>query len=561
MRNLTASPLELHGRDDEVLLLPAYGCRIVEHEPRSRFDCLKRAEGAGQVEVSRQTQSAPVDYDLLSLWVFLVPTMIVLGVWRGTWGWIVGAALVLLPPCAIAVKSDSGRVRLREFLKELPARSLQVLTFLLVLTFCLLVPAVTLYYGANVKAVIGDIADGNATTADYLTLVCRTMQVVLISVASLLPALMFYQFDRDRMSTLREKFEQQIFRLDRTMKTSLDITAKYGRQIDEIYGRERPGRSSRLQPGRRTPIFVATVLIMLGWLLVLLNPDVGIVDNEDTIAELFEPRQTAPAFAFLGAYFFALFALLRGYVRRDLRPKSYSDISVRIVAVVILAWVLDVMFGDTSAGLLVFAFVVGIVPQAALNKLREVSQGGWSGFRSELSGSTEEDGESPKASEDSDVAAALADPLPLTNLQGIDLYDRTRLASEGVTNVEALAHHDLVELMLLTRIPVPRLVDWTDQAILHLHVDPGDRRTLRRYGIRTASDLIHAHSVATNKAEFLAILGGDDGKPKRLELIVEAMKDEAWMANIRFWHGDVDTPASGNGTGTARADVAVTVLK
>ncbi len=561
VRNLTAGPLELHGRDDGVLVLPAYGCRIVEHEPRSTFDCLKRAEGAGQVEVTRQTQPAPVDYTLLSLWVFLVPGMILLGYWLGTWGWIAGAVLVLLPLCVVALNSDSGKARLRAFLGELPALSLQVLTFLVVLTFCLLVPAVTLYYGANVKAVVGDITDGNATTVDYLTLVCRTMQLVLISVASLLPALMFYQFDRDRMSTLREKFEQQIFRLDRTMKTSLDIDAKYGRQIDEIYGRERPGRSSRLQPGRRTPIFVATVLIMLGWLLVLLNPDVGLVDNEDTIAELFEPRQTAPAFAFLGAYFFALFALLRGYVRRDLRPKSYSDISVRIVAVVILAWVLDLVFVNDSAGLLVFAFIVGIVPQAALNKLREVSQGGWSGLRREVSGPAEglDDQEGPDSTEDGDVAAALADPLPLTNLQGIDLYDRTRLASEGVTNIEALAHHDLVELMLLTRIPVPRLVDWTDQAILHLHVDPGDRLKLKRYGIRTASDLVHAYTSATNRDEFLAILGGEDGKPKRLELIVEAMKDEAWMANIRFWHGDVDAPESGNGKAPDVADV--TVLK
>ena len=114
---------------------------------------------------------------------------------------------------------------------------------------------------------------------------------------------------------------------------------------------------------------------MLGWLLVLLNPDVVLVKNEDEIAELFEPRQTAPAFAFLGAYFFSLFALLRGYVRRDLRPKSYSDISVRIVTVVILAWVLDVMFVDDTSGLLLFAFVVVIVRQAALNRLREVSQG------------------------------------------------------------------------------------------------------------------------------------------------------------------------------------------
>ncbi len=38
-----------------------------------------------------------------------------------------------------------------------------------------------------------------------------------------------------------------------------------------------------------------------------------------------------------------------------------------------------------------------------------------------------------------------------------------------MNNVEALAHHDVVDLMLATRIPVPRLVDWVDQAILYLH--------------------------------------------------------------------------------------------
>ena len=94
---------------------------------------------------------------------------------------------------------------------------------------------------------------------------------------------------------------------------------------------------------------------------------------------------------------------------------------------------------------------------------------------------------------------------------------------------------------------MPRLVDWTDQAILHLHVDEDDRATLRRYGIRTASDLVHAYasamddSSATTWDEFLAILDSDKGKPKRLDVVVKAMKDEAWMENIRFWHGELDT--------------------
>ena len=552
LKNLTPRRLELRGRSDALYVLPAYGCRSMTHDPYTEFVDLPREEGCGEIEVTKEPTRTEIDYSLLSLWVFIVPIAIGAGSALGAWAWFIGSIVFLIPLLVVFVHAAKSREKLRGVLGGLPAWALQALTFLIVLTFCLAVPAATLYYGANLKPVVSAVVDGEATSVDYLTVVCRTMQLVLISVASLLPALLYYQFDRDRLSTLREKFEQQIFRLDRTMKTSLDIDAKYGRQIDEIYGRQRPGRATRLQPGRRAPIFVATVLIMLGWLLVLLNPDVVLVHNEDEIAELFHPRQTAPAFAFLGAYFFALFALLRGYVRRDLRPKSYSDISVRIVTVIILAWVLDVMFVDDTSGLLVFAFVVGIVPQAALNRLRELSQGLVSRLRRNFSAPPTGSNDANAPDEDDAVAAALADPLPLTNLQGIDLYDRTRLASEGVTNIEALAHHDLVELMLSTRIPVPQLVDWTDQAILYLHVDDvADRATLRRYGIRTASDLVHAYQTASNGDGFSKILDGEDGKPKRLEVIVEAMKDEAWMDNIRFWHGDIDEDASGTKVGPA----------
>ena len=105
------------------------------------------------------------------------------------------------------------------------------------------------------------------------------------------------------------------------------------------------------------------------------------------------------------------------------------------------------------------------------------------------------------------------EPAPLTELEGIDLYDRTRLAEEGVNNVEALAHADIIDLMSSTRISAAELVDWTDQAILYLKVGgdsssmckagrgrPRRRRRRRRtsastlsppaaYGIRTATDL------------------------------------------------------------------------
>ena len=73
----------------------------------------------------------------------------------------------------------------------------------------------------------------------------------------------------------------------------------------------------------------------------------------------------------------------------------------------------------------------------------------------------------------------LHEPAPLTELEGIDLYDRTRLAEEGINNIEALAHADIVDLMSSTRISAAELVDWTDQAILYLRVG-GDTFAQRR---------------------------------------------------------------------------------
>ena len=148
----------------------------------------------------------------------------------------------------------------------------------------------------------------------------------------------------------------------------------------------------------------------------------------------------------------------------------------------------------------------------------------------------------------------MAERDPLTNLEGIDLYDRARLLDEGVTNVEGLAHYDLIELMLQTRIPAPRLVDWIDQGILYLHfgwsADEGvtsrteSLRRLRAYGIRTATDLEQAHWEATNRGQldaFLDILPGFEGSPAlpRLSVVLDTIRDEEWMTNLRYWRDPV----------------------
>ena len=256
--NLTPHRLDLRRRDGVWWVLPAYGKRRMKRDPRAEFD-LAAAVGEGKIFVCEEPDPTPVDYSPLALWVFAIPIGAAIGASQGTWAAVLGGMIAFGLPLvwflAGAVRSEA---KWWEFMRDLPGRAVQAATFLVVLGFCLAVPAATLYYGADLKPVISEIWDGDGDRVDYLTVVCRTMQLVLIAVASMLPALLYYQFDRDRLSTLRERFEHQIFRLDRTMRTSRDIDAKYGKQIDEIYGPARSGRSGKLPRGRRAPIFVAT---------------------------------------------------------------------------------------------------------------------------------------------------------------------------------------------------------------------------------------------------------------------------------------------------------------
>jgi hypothetical protein len=114
-------------------------------------------------------------------------------------------------------------------------------------------------------------------------------------------------------------------------------------------------------------------------------------------------------------------------------------------------------------------------------------------------------------------------------------------------------------LLLQTRIPAPRLVDWIDQAILYLHVGSSDvgegdetegngtalrrdaLRQLNAHGIRTATDLLQAERKATQRKEraaFLRILPpvNDTKTPPRLCVILDTIRDEEWMANLKHWH-------------------------
>ncbi|MEN3358497.1 MAG: hypothetical protein V7637_2479, partial [Mycobacteriales bacterium] len=388
-------------------------------------------------------------------------------------------------------------------------------------------------------------------TGKPLVLIGRLLQLTFIAIATLLPALMYFQFDAERLTTLRSRWMQNVFRLDPTVATVSDVMAKYGCQLDEAYGGQE-GRRGRMVRTRRSPIILATIMLAFGWLMILLRAG----DRIDAVSagtgglsfiSLLDPNPSLVTYAFLGAYFFGLQLIWQGYVRADLRPKTYTTVTVRVLVVVILAWLLDATLGATQPAnvLYLLAFLAGLVPNTVLHFVAEKVLG-------QLGGTFNRD-----------------QMQQLTVLDGIDLYERTRLSEEGITSVEALAHHDLLDLFFKTRLAAARLIDWVDQAILamYLGTDPGSggvpgaaalRAGLRSIGIRTATDLIEAtgrrkpsepgpdgapaptvNRVAT--AVAAGIPGATvDALADRLCLISAGIDRSEWVGRIRYWRfGDL----------------------
>ena len=519
LTNLTNKRLVLRSSDGMSLNFAPLEARVLRRETAALYDLDPlRARNFVALADAREEEARGVALLGVAFWGVLA--WVIAGFATGQDGlyWLVGSAALALGGAVAWRAISSGAVG--RWLIQIGS-----LAFVLIVGVAL--PGLAIWYGAGMESVVSLALDarGNPEERAQLTILGRSLQLLFIAAVSLLPGLLYFLFDRARLATLRDRFARHMFRFDRTVQTCADVQAKYGTLVDEAYG---PAARAgvRLQPGTQWPLVVATVVTAFGWVITLLNPQVGLLTKTDGLTPLFEPWRSPVAFAFLGAYFFALHAILRWYVRGDLRPKTYSYITVRIIVVIVLAWVLETGLGSGDV-LLLLAFLTGIVPDTALYRLREVVRGGLGSGPRDLS--------------------SLFDVLPLTSLDGIDLYDRARLEAEGVTNVEALAHHDLVDIMLQTRIPVPRLVDWTDQAILFLHLGGEEAavKRLRLHGIRTATDLEHAYAAAVARGpdaerELLNMLPTEgDGDPPRLRVILDTMTDEEWMDALRYWHDPV----------------------
>jgi hypothetical protein len=538
VHNQTARRIGIrHYSYNEDLILPPFGSRELKDEFLRGYDYLPWArQSLVTVESAEQQKQNDTVIAGISILVALFVVFLMVSVplkifvpYAITWPAIgLGSAIfviVLLASIFIATRvtnvGDMGET-LGNWLKLTPGFVLILLTGV-ALPFC-----AVFFFGEGQQ--IFNLANRNLATLG------RLMQITFISVAAMLPAMLYFLFGRLQIEKQRNNFFREAMQLDPNVQSFSEAASKYDSLLDSVFGN---GNS----PFAILLLVITTAMLVMGWVIAL-DP-VGPTANLTSLISFFIPRPNTFTLGFLGTYFFAINMVFRRYVRSDLTPKTYAYIIVRMMITLVLVWTvsnlpqfspgagdgLSVAAGSSlvNTGLLAVAFIIGVFPETGLAIITDFVRGV---TKNVFKGGKE-------------------DPFPLSDLEGMNLYDRTRLLEEGIENIENLAHHDLLELIARTRIPTARVVDMFDQSLLYIHLGidaqpvadqtPDTNRDqgrallalLKSYGIRTASDLVNAFDHATTNLGNLEHALGDGSETiSRLRVIVDAIKGEDLLDNI-----------------------------
>jgi hypothetical protein len=301
------------------------------------------------------------------------------------------------------------------------------------------------------------------------------------------------------------------------------------RRRDDSSGqpRSRARLSDRLTADAFSPVVLATAVFAVGW-TVFVEPDLvrdlRIFVTLPLSGQLELPGE-ALRFGFLGSYVFIVQHLVRRYFQLDLRSQAYISAVARVILVLALVVAIHPLWNLTGANEeveLAFAFFLGFFPETGVRMLRQ---------RLSSIVKTEKTPE---------------ERYPLSQLDGLTVWSQARLTEEGIEDMQTLTTANIVDLLLYTRMPIGRIVDWVDQGFLYLRVKEGkDRDKLRRIGIRSATDLLGVYHSSDRRDRtffdsFLRILntdqqGKDDDGPSQVEGLRRALEGEVNLWHVREW--------------------------
>jgi hypothetical protein len=379
---------------------------------------------------------------------------------------------------------------------------------------------------------------------------------------SLLPPFLYLQFLSRRGRTLWEEYVDNLFRLRADNDASLPRPPPHSRfftrwktavgpnapltgpaprtlylqKFESVFGMTPDDETmgTALNSEKLGPVTMATVLLSVGWLIVAMPANLATWGSELASAGTTHMPLETIRFGFLGAYFFSVQMLVRRYFQNDLKAGAYLNVIMRVVVVALLAWTVDLTFASTDLNTQVVAFVIGVFPDV-----------GWKALQASI--------KLPLRG----ILPSLRQQYPLSDLDGLNVWYEARLLEEGIEDMQNLATCNLVDVMLNTRIPVDRLIDWVDQSLLYLHLDTAEdksespRARLRQFGIRTATDLEDALAVPDklppdaadedHRKKLERVLNKDASEPSILRTLLATLHCEPNLHHVRAWRREHET--------------------
>jgi hypothetical protein len=381
------------------------------------------------------------------------------------------------------------------------------------------------------------------------------LKLAAVALFASMPGLLYVQFIRFKGPSLYDEYVINLFRLRIDQSRNLPMPPKhtsyyaqwqedhgklhepgpdnlYRRKFETVYGEravstreffadQKPMRSEGFYP-----VVLATALLCIGWAVVV-EPE--LYHNFNLLGQLpFSGQPELPyqalQFGFIGAYWFILQDLTRRYFRQDLKTAAYVSASVRLVVVTITVATVALLPLGSPAHLNVLAFFIGVFPQIGVQLLK-------SALGNVLRG-----------------VPNMSAKFPLSDLDGLTVWDQARLLEEGIEDIHALATANLVDLLLGTRVPVNTLIDWVDQALLYLCVPekPRDKKKprdqqqqprdeLRIFGIRTASDLIRVWNTdGPGVHKYISLLFGrnEESGTAAVDAILTSLKGSPNLRHV-----------------------------
>lgn len=263
------------------------------------------------------------------------------------------------------------------------------------------------------------------------------------------------------------------------------FNAYYGRSVS----RGSSGDDFRVQLDTLFPVLLTVAVLAVCWTAVLWD---------DRFLQAPTDIWDVLKYGFLGAYAFNVQMLTRRFFASDLRPSAYTSALVRIVVVfpgvAVVYQLLEVWLvgspEDVKRWQAVIAFVIGFFPLVATQVVVRAA-----------------------AAMLRFTVRSLDSDYPLSQLDGLNIWYEARLAEENIDDMQNLSTANLIDVILHTRAPVGRLVDWVDQAFLFQHLDRVERGVWENRRARNGSPSHGAEdaseeSVAADGTATAAIASG-----------------------------------------------------